>query len=257
MLLYEVDNMNNNHPAGEPAENGVNSSSSPSKERDWFWLIIASAVGAVVTYIIGSIYALIMHLPRGISVPCAIVVAGAIALGLYLRKHVGILPRTLAVLLVIGAFGLGVVVGRVTVRPPVSLALTAPRSAVDCTSSPPQCQFQVTGRVTPKPTSDLQIVILIYPTDPSGHGWYTQFPPANIEASGDWSQATSYIGASTAPARNGDSFNIEAILVHAGATYGSSTLEDISKSGMPITDVSQITGLVAESQIVPLTVIRR
>jgi len=245
-----------NNSAGKTAGKDVNPNGSPAKERDWLWLVIASAVGAIIASVVGSVYALIMHLPWGISVPCAIVAAGAIALGLYLRKHVGMLPRTLAVLLVIVAFVLGVVVGRWTVRPKVSLAITAPRSAVDCTSSAPQCQFQVTGRVTSNPASDLQILILVYPTNPSGHGWYAQFPPATIEASGDWSQAPSYIGGGTAPARNGDSFNIEAILVHAGATYGNSTLEDISKSGQSITDVSQIAGLVAESQVVPLTVIR-
>ena len=212
-------------------------------------------VSAVISAVIGVLLStVIMHVSLLVLALCAVVVM-EVAGGIYLAKKLGGLPRMPLILLVIGAV-LGAVIGLLIANPRTPLSITSPTSGIRCTSPTPQCRFQVTGHATPEPASDLEILVLVYPVSPGGQGWYIQWPPASIQAGGSWSQSPSLIGSSTAAAHNGDTLNIQAVLVHVGAIYNGSTLADMSKSGRPITDVRQITGLVAQSQVAQLTVIR-
>jgi hypothetical protein len=197
-------------------------------------------------------------MPWPLIVLWAIVGGGVVGLPLRLYRHDHVEKSwvALVILLVIVAGVLGFLIGRRTASVPIgSLRITSPASVIHCASSSPQCQFSVTGRVTPEPASDLELLVLVYPTSPSGPGWYIQGPPAAIQANGMWSQAPADIGSAAAPADNGDTLKIEVVLVRVGATYGGSTLSDMAKSETPIADVAQITGLVGQSQIVGLTVV--
>ena len=111
-----------------------------------------------------------------------------------------------------------------------SLRITSPDSVIDCPESLPQCQFQVAGHAIP-PVSGNQIIVLVYPVNPSGGGWFVQWPPASIQTNGDWSQSPTYIGSTEAPTDTGDTLRIEAVLVHAGATYYGTSLERLEASG--------------------------
>jgi hypothetical protein len=132
--------------------------------------------------------------------------------------------------------------------------IASPISVITCTTSAPQCQFELTGQVTADLPADLEVVVLVYPIHPGAGGWFIQWPPASIQATGSWSQSPAYIGAGVAPARDGDTLQVEAVLVNADATYNGTALSDLSKSGTSIPDVSQITGLVKRSDPVQLTV---
>jgi hypothetical protein len=139
---------------------------------------------------------------------------------------------------------------------PPSLDITSPTGVVHCPSAAPQCQFQVNGQITGGLAAGDEILVLVFPIHPSGGGWFIQWPPASPGNSGSWLQSPVYIGSSTAPSHNGDTLQIEAVLVHANATYNGTSLKDLSKSGASIPGVRQITGLVNESGPVQLTVKR-
>lgn len=137
---------------------------------------------------------------------------------------------------------------------PPSLDITSPTGVVHCPSTPQPCQFQVTGQTTGGLAAGDEIVVLIFPIHPSGGGWFIQWPPASLGNSGSWLQSPAYIGSSEYPAHNGDTLQIEAVLVHVNATYKGTSLGDLSKSGASIPDVRQITGLVNQSGSVQLAV---
>jgi hypothetical protein len=143
---------------------------------------------------------------------------------------------------------------RCCVPPPVpTVSITAPKSTVDCRASGPQCRFTVAGR-SAGAGSDLQIFVLVYPVNPPGGGWYVESPPASIGGNGAWDQAPSYVGSAATPARNGDKLQIEAVVVHTGATYNGTLLSDMA-SGATIKDPRQINGLASQSDIVFLRVL--
>lgn len=137
--------------------------------------------------------------------------------------------------------------------PVVSIA--TPRSTLNCAAVAPQCQFAVTGRSSGV-TAGLQIFVLVFPVQPAGNGWYIQEASASVSGNGLWTQAPSYLGAITYPVHNGDTLQIEAVAVRPGATYGGIRLEVLASHAQPITDPHQIQGLVSQSDVVPLRVLK-
>jgi hypothetical protein len=135
-----------------------------------------------------------------------------------------------------------------------SVSITSPVSTISCPGPPGQCQFQVTGQATQGLASDLEIIVAVEPVKPGGGGWFIQWPPGGIGPGGGWSQSPADIGSGKYPAHGGDTLELEAVLVRAGATYRGTTLEALSGSETPIADVHQITGFVTESDPVPLTI---
>jgi hypothetical protein len=136
----------------------------------------------------------------------------------------------------------------------VFLRITSPGSSISCRADNPQCRFQVSGLTAAGLPSGLQIIVLVDPVNPSGGGWFAQYPPASISPSGAWLQSPAYIGSEAGPAHAGDTLQVEAVLVHADATYRQTSLADLPRTGTPITDVGQITGLVKQSEPVQLTI---
>ncbi len=266
-------------PAGSPASITSDQAGPPGKKTNWLkvtgGLISTVILGVIVTSISSFLSAFVRHVPVLVlllSVFLVALVAGWIALMRYLFRNAQVEPRVprillvMALVLAVAGVVIGAVIGLKLAKrnpppppPPPSLSIASPAGVIKCTSSAPQCQFQVSGHVTPEPASGVEIFVLVYPINPTGDGWYVQLPPANIQTGGNWSQAPSLIGSTSggAPARNGDTFQVEAVEVSTGATYRGSTLPDISTSEKTIPDWHQITGLVAESPIVQLTVIRQ
>jgi hypothetical protein len=266
-------NITSNDTSGNGSARTVPDQVDPQgKEINWRQQISEGIVAVIAAVVAGYLSASIRHVPIVLAL-CAVVLVSLALVLRYLGRNATVARWILLVIgatvIVIGAAVIGAVIRPAGAKPhgassspgitPSSLNIKSPTSVIDCTSSALQCQFPVSGHATPEPASDLEILVLVYPTSPSGQGWYIQLPPASIRIGGDWSQIPSLIGSSssTAPARNGDTLQIEAVLVRSGATYDGSTLADISKSGKAIADVRQITGLVAQSQIVQLTVIKR
>jgi len=138
-----------------------------------------------------------------------------------------------------------------TPRPP-TLSITTPASTLDCPTKGPQCQFVVTGRSFGVAT-DLEIFVLVSPVHPAGSGWYVQSPPASIGGNGDWTQSPSYLGAPGYPVHAGDTLQIEAVLVPVGATYKGTALSSL---GSAISDPRQITGIITQSNIIFLKVLK-
>jgi hypothetical protein len=139
---------------------------------------------------------------------------------------------------------------------PLSIAITSPSGVVDCKDPAPQCQFQATLQVTGTLARSQEIVVLVYPLNPPGGGWFIQSPSPVLEASGTWLQDSADIGSSTAPAHDGDTLLVEALVIRVGATYNGTSLEDISKAAASIQDPRQITGLVYQSTPVQMKVKR-
>jgi len=160
------------------------------------------------------------------------------------------------VLLVLAGVAAGVVIGLVISSyiigkaPPPKVSIATPASSLDCRTQGPQCQFRVTGRLS-RAAAGLEIFVLVSPVDPPGHGWYVQLQPAGIGGNGDWAQSPSYLGAPGYPVSNGDTLEVEAVLVSSSATYNGTALSSLAN---PIPDPEQITGIVTESKIVFLTV---
>ena len=260
------------------------------KKNDWHQpvliTVVGSAIGAVVS---GLLSIIIMRVP--ILILTVIIVTLAMVTGVVaLVRHTGINGKirwALIPLAVVTAAVLGVVVGRVTAhsgsaatpakaagahprtsRPATSVSraanapnshpsfvrIASPITTINCPAQSPQCQFQVAGKTSAGLSSDLEIIVLVYPVNPGGGGWYIQWPPAGIEPDGNWLQSPADIGSGAAPAHDHDTLQVEAILVHADATYNGTSLADLSKSGTPIADYRQVTGLVGQSEPAPITV---
>lgn len=139
---------------------------------------------------------------------------------------------------------------------PPSITVTSPSGEVHCPNPAPQCKFQVTGQVTGTIAAGLEILVLVFPVNPPGGGWYIQWPPA-ITGPGDaWLESPAYIGSPTAVAHDGDTLEIEAVLVRPDASFSGTSLHQLSKEGTAIPAVNVITGLVTQSAPAQLTVRR-
>lgn len=222
--------------------------------------VVGSGVGAVVS---GLLSVFIMRLPILVLTVGFAVLVVVVGMVLLIRRP-GIKLKTrwaFVIPLVIVAAGLGVAIGRVTASRaasspnghPTFLRIASPAATVSCPTQS-QCRFQVSGKTAAGLSSDLEIIVLVFPVTPSGGGWYIQWPPASIGPDGDWLQSPTDIGSAAAPAHGGDTLQIEAILVHADSTYKGTALADLSKSGTPIPDFRQITGLVIQSEPIPITI---
>jgi len=234
----------------------------PSKEPYWRQIVVAVVITVISGFISALVSGAIMHISSlvlGLSATIlAVALAGAVLMR-YLSKNRKVLPSILLILPVIGAAAIGAWIGRMTANPatgspPPHVTITSPASVIQCASSKPQCQFEVTGRITPEPPSDLKIVVLVYPENPSGGGWFVQWPDANLELSGDWHQTPAYIGSTGKPVRHGNTLEVEAVVVHANATYNGIRLKGLEESGKSIPNVRQIKGLVSHSNPVNITV---
>jgi hypothetical protein len=132
---------------------------------------------------------------------------------------------------------------------------------VSCDNPPeePFCQFHVSGRVEAVSSfSEYRLYVFVFPVTPPGAGWYLQKLPAPLESNGNWQQNRSYLGNVQFPAKQGDTFQIRAVLVRDDATVDGKKLEDMAKSNalIVLASVEDIQDFVAVSDIVDVTLNR-
>jgi hypothetical protein len=262
------------------------------KENDWrqpvVITVIGSAAGAAVSAFLSIIIMRVPILILTVIIVIVVMIVGVVVALIRLNGIKGKIRWAFMIpLAVVTAAVLGVVVGRVTAHSgpaatpakaaaahprtsrsatsvsraanapnsrPSFVSIASPIATINCPAQSPQCQFQVRGKTAAGPSSDLEIIVLVFPDNPGGGGWYIQWPPASIEPDGNWLQSPADIGSGTAPAHDHNTLQVEAILVHADATYNGTSLEDVSKSGTPIADYRQVTGLVGQSEPASITV---
>lgn len=169
-------------------------------------------------------------------------------------------PRRIRWIMAAGAAALAIVLAAVGIvlwggstPPATKVSITSPASTLHCRPSTPQCPFTVAGHST-HVASGAHILVLVFPLQPAGAGWYVQSQSATIQANGGWSQSPSYIGAGKYPVHNGDTLQIEAIVVRAGASYQGRDLAVLAATASPISDPGQIRGVLGRSGIVMVSV---
>lgn len=142
-----------------------------------------------------------------------------------------------------------------TATPNPFITIHSPHGTLPCQPQSGTCTFKISGTAGGIPNfSDYRIYTFVLPVEPRGPGYYLQPKPAtNSIEDESWVQYPAFYGHKTLPAKIGNQFRIQAIVVERDATFDGTKLDQLP-AGFYLGAIQNIKGIIARSEPVQLTV---